>query len=209
MPEDRVLDGAALKALAHPIRFQIVERLMEQGPATASSLARELGENSGSTSYHLRQLAAQDLIEEATELGSRRDRYWRVMPGGWTLEGFELLLREDTREDAWTYLDEITRTRLDAVRRWHREAPRWGDEWVGRSLEMTGRFRLTPDELGALRDELVAVVDRYRDLQTDRRDVPVSGDEPYVPVRIQLDAWPIGDPPATASAADVEDPDEE
>jgi len=197
--EDRVLDAAALKALAHPIRFQLVELLGEHGPSTASALGRQIGENSGSTSYHLRQLAAQHLIEEASELGSKRDRFWRVVPGGWTLEGFDLLQHEDTRDDVQTVLDEVLRTRLNALRRWHRDGSVWGEEWVASTLEMTARFRLTRDELRAMRDELIDVLDRYRELQAGRADDPASAPEGTVPVRIQVDAYPTGDAPGSTS----------
>ena len=63
--EDRVLDSGALRALAHPLRVQIYDILSQYGPQTASSLAERLGESTGSTSYHLRALAKQDLIREA------------------------------------------------------------------------------------------------------------------------------------------------
>lgn len=193
-PHGRVLDAAALRALAHPLRFQLVELLIEHGPSTASGLGRLVGESSGSTSYHLRQLAEQNLIEEATDLGSKRDRYWRVPRGGWTLEGFDMLQREDTRGDAQMVLDEVLRGKFERLRRWHRDGPAWGQEWVEATFEMTARFRMTRDETRAMRDELDAVVDRYRDMLTRRRE---AGDEPpdAVPVVAQIDLFPTGDPP--------------
>jgi DNA-binding transcriptional ArsR family regulator len=53
---------------------------LADSPATASMLARELGESSGATSYHLRALAAAGLIIE--DLGRRkgRERWWRRDP---------------------------------------------------------------------------------------------------------------------------------
>ncbi|MBS3941086.1 MAG: helix-turn-helix domain-containing protein [Actinobacteria bacterium] len=198
----RVLDPPALKALAHPLRFQLVELLVEHGPSTASGLGRLVGESSGSTSYHLRQLAEHGLIEEAEDLGSRRDRYWRVARGGWTLEGFDLLERDDTRDDAQMVLDEVLRARMQRLRRWHRDAGAWGDEWVHSTIEMTSRLRLTRDELEELRDDLVAVIDRWRDRLGSRRD---DGTEPadVVPVTVHLDTFPTGDPPA-AGGPDAE-----
>lgn len=41
-------------------------------------MARRLGLNSGATSYHLRQLAEHGFIEEAPELGNKRERWWRA-----------------------------------------------------------------------------------------------------------------------------------
>ncbi len=63
-------------AMAHPLRFRMLE-LLAEGPSTASRLARQLGESSGSTSYHLRRLARSGAIVEDPELGTRRERWWR------------------------------------------------------------------------------------------------------------------------------------
>lgn len=63
-------------ALAHPIRFRIFELLRER-PATASQLARRLGESRGTASYHLRMLARGGAIVEDETLGTRRERWWR------------------------------------------------------------------------------------------------------------------------------------
>ncbi|HEY2790976.1 MAG TPA: helix-turn-helix transcriptional regulator, partial [Micromonosporaceae bacterium] len=76
--QDLLLDGAALTALAHPVRVRLVRLLREHGPSTASKLAATLDLNSGATSYHLRQLATAGLVEEAEDLGNKRDRWWRA-----------------------------------------------------------------------------------------------------------------------------------
>ena len=61
---------------------RIYDILSQYGPQTASSLAERLGESSGSTSYHLRALAKQDLIREATDRGTGRERWWERPIGG-------------------------------------------------------------------------------------------------------------------------------
>ena len=48
--------------------------LLRMGPSTASMLAREAGESSGATSYHLRELAKAGFVEEDPERGNARDR---------------------------------------------------------------------------------------------------------------------------------------
>jgi DNA-binding transcriptional ArsR family regulator len=73
-----VPDTTALKALAHPVRVRMLGLLRIHGPATATSLAARLKLNSGATSYHLRQLAEHGFIEEAGDLGNRRERWWRA-----------------------------------------------------------------------------------------------------------------------------------
>jgi DNA-binding transcriptional ArsR family regulator len=70
---------AQLRALAHPLRIQLMQALAE-GPATASRLARRLGESSGATSYHLRTLHRAGLVEEA-ERRNGRERWWQRPSG--------------------------------------------------------------------------------------------------------------------------------
>lgn len=71
-------DVTQLRALTHPVRMRILGLLRTLGPATASQVARRLGLNSGATSYHLRQLAEHGFVEEASDLGNNRDRWWRA-----------------------------------------------------------------------------------------------------------------------------------
>lgn len=74
------MGAAQLRALAHPLRLQLLEVLHVEGPATASQLGRKLGESSGATSYHLRALHRAGMIEEA-ERRNGRERWWQRIPG--------------------------------------------------------------------------------------------------------------------------------
>lgn len=76
------MGAAQLRALAHPLRLQLLDVLGVEGPATASQLARRLGESSGSTSYHLRALHRVGMIEEA-EQRNGRERWWQRVPERW------------------------------------------------------------------------------------------------------------------------------
>ena len=58
-----VSDPAALKALAHPLRLRILRHLGISGPATSTTLATALGENTGTLSYHLRRLERGGFVE--------------------------------------------------------------------------------------------------------------------------------------------------
>lgn len=75
-----VREVEALRVLAHPMRQRILRYLRQAGPATSTSLARDLGENSGIMSYHLRQLAEYDFVRELTGRGQGRQRWWQVTP---------------------------------------------------------------------------------------------------------------------------------
>ena len=53
---------------------------LRDGPATASMLARDLGESSGATSYHLRALEAAELVIEDLSRRKGRERWWMRNP---------------------------------------------------------------------------------------------------------------------------------
>src|SRR3954453_15164130 len=63
-------------ALAHPLRFRILE-LLREGPSTASRLGRRLGESRGAMSSPPRYLARAGAIEELAGEGTARERWWR------------------------------------------------------------------------------------------------------------------------------------
>src|SRR5437763_14688176 len=73
------MGAAQLRALAHPLRLQLLQVLQAEGPATASQLGRRLGESSGATSYHLRALHRAGMVEEA-EQRNGRERWWKRAP---------------------------------------------------------------------------------------------------------------------------------
>ena len=75
------MTAEAIKAFAHPLRTAMYQFLTAHGSATASQLARHLGESTGQTSYHLRQLERHGLIEddpEKADVGGR-ERWWRTV----------------------------------------------------------------------------------------------------------------------------------
>lgn len=82
----RAVGPAALKALSHPLRIQILDLLGHHSALTASGLAELLGETSGATSYHLRQLERHGFVQEVPGRGTARERWWERTPGGFTIE---------------------------------------------------------------------------------------------------------------------------
>ena len=62
-----VRDGAQLKALSHPARVEVLERLRE--PASAAEVARRLGQPRQRINYHLRSLDQVGLVEK---VGTRK-----------------------------------------------------------------------------------------------------------------------------------------
>jgi DNA-binding transcriptional ArsR family regulator len=71
---------ALYHTLTNPARLRILNYLRHHREANSTSLAKALGESTGTTSYHLRKLAEQRLIEEIPERSAGRERWWRVLP---------------------------------------------------------------------------------------------------------------------------------
>lgn len=76
--KDRLLTPSTIKGLLHPIRLRLFDLLQIDGPATATTLGRRIGQSTALVSYHLRVLAEHGFVVEDTERGDRRDRWWRA-----------------------------------------------------------------------------------------------------------------------------------
>jgi hypothetical protein len=72
-----ISDPKAMRALAHPLRLDLLE-VLTQGPSTAARCARELGSTQASCSFHLRQLAKYGFVERVPESDDGRERPWRL-----------------------------------------------------------------------------------------------------------------------------------
>lgn len=155
------LDATALRTLAHPLRSRLLSHLRLHGPATATDLAAALGTNSGATSYHLRRLEAVGLVRD-TEEGEGKRRLWAAA----TDHHFPVPSDFQGDEDSETALAWLTR---DYVRHFAEQAERWIDassswpaDWQDACGLADDAVLVTAEQLAALRDDLVAVVDRYR-----------------------------------------------
>jgi DNA-binding transcriptional ArsR family regulator len=173
------MTAAQLRGLAHPLRLELLQVLYAEGPATASQLARRLGESSGSTSYHLRALHRAGMVEEA-EQRNERERWWQrtpervaipnsIPPDASDRERAELQAAHAQIESILVERDEQALARWMTIRY---ELPlRWQDaQWIG-NLHMWG----TAAEIQAF---VAAVLDLARPLRkppedpaSDRREV--------------------------------------
>ncbi|MEV6765316.1 winged helix-turn-helix domain-containing protein [Streptomyces sp. NPDC051105] len=182
----RHLDARSLRGLAHPLRMQLLDSLRFSGPATASQLAERLGESSGATSYHLRQLAAYGFVEDAPEHGKGRERWWRTSHEGLY---FDEALFTDSNPAVRGALDmvmhEVATKHAQQVYTWLGNRHTWPEEWVQGSDMSDMTLRLTPRLANELIEKMHALVDSYRDL-------PEAADAPDAErVRIHTHTFPI------------------
>jgi DNA-binding transcriptional ArsR family regulator len=159
-----VLDAKGLRALAHPVRVQLLGLLRKYGPSTATRLAERLGVNSGTASYHLRQLGAAGFVEEDTERGNARERWWRSVHQMTELNDRDLADREP--EATLAYLQSVAANYTLRTQRTLNELQTMPRAWRDTFSISDWALRLTPEEAVALRQELRAVIARYR------RDTP-------------------------------------
>ena len=81
-----ITDPKAMRALAHPVRLALLERLQRYGPATATQLSPHVGATPSVTSWHLRHLAGFGLVRDAEVGGDRRERRWEAVARGFRVE---------------------------------------------------------------------------------------------------------------------------
>ena len=165
------LTSAMVRALAHPIRSQLLAALRTGGPATASSLAAALGTNSGATSYHLRQLADVGLVVEDVERGNRRDRWWNAAHRSHSWHDTEHDRDPDDRAAADWLLRNAHRVYGRQVERWHDRRFEWPTAWRDAADQSDFRIIVTADELAELDRRLHAVIAEYG------RDVDAAPDD--------------------------------
>ncbi|MEV0094405.1 helix-turn-helix domain-containing protein [Streptomyces sp. NPDC050738] len=150
-----IADLAALKALAHPRRQQVLQQLTLEGPATSAILARALGLNTGATSYHLRELARYGFVEETEGEGTRRARWWRVVPGDRRFPP-----RSRQTPEMRLVMDELNHhayaADLELFERLQRDSD--SDEFAYSRSEI----RLTLPELREFFEEYITLLNRYK-----------------------------------------------
>ncbi|MFJ3924932.1 ArsR/SmtB family transcription factor [Streptomyces sp. NPDC090022] len=191
----RTLDARSLRGLAHPLRIRLLSALRHHGPATASRLAERLGESSGATSYHLRQLAAHGFVVDAPERGKGRERWWRAAHDG-TLFDENLIHDPDpaVRGAADVFLQQVASIHAQELNRWLGGAQHWPLAWRRGSDLSDFTLRLGPEQALDLIHQLHAVIDSFRDRVPDGvPDGDAPGAEGVESVRVQVHVFPRAD----------------
>jgi DNA-binding transcriptional ArsR family regulator len=184
----RVVDLDSLKGLAHPLRVQILDVLSTYGNFTASGLADRLGESSGATSYHLRQLERHGFVREVEGKGIGRERWWERVPGGIRLSDRDLADTPAVRASSSLVLRQWERNRSQQLSEFVEHG--WdelADAWTDVSALNTINVRLTVDQLA----EVSAAFARFAEEYIDKflgQNLPGSR-----PVQIHFNAFPVVD----------------
>jgi DNA-binding transcriptional ArsR family regulator len=181
-------DARAMRALTHPVRLALVEALAHASrPVTATEAGRMIGETATTCSFHLRQLAKYGFVEEAPP-GPGRRRPWRLSSTG--------VRFTDAHEDpeaaiAAATLGRAMRERwLDRARASWEERDTLPPEWRDATGDMQYDMHVTPSELRAMQEEVLAIITRYHERARD----PSKRPEGSRPIEVLALFYPVTRP---------------
>jgi DNA-binding transcriptional ArsR family regulator len=160
-PSARITDPRVMRALAHPARIAIIEHLGSTGAVvTATECAGLVGLSPSATSYHLRELAKYGLVEQAPSRGDARERVWRSISSGFSVDGD--LDEPETRASMRALVDVYLNRDFARMRAWvarqHEEPKAWQDA----STMMGPMLLLNAEELAEVNRRVKEVLDPYR-----------------------------------------------
>lgn len=148
----------ALRALAHPIRLELIGLLRRGGPLTATQAGERLGESPASCSFHLRQLAKYGLVEEAGG-GRGRERPWQAtaVSTEWAARG-----NDPEADAAGALLSRVVVERhFQAALEWLDRRPAEAPEWIDAAAITDAILYMTPEELREVDEQIKALIAPY------------------------------------------------
>ena len=188
-------DPKAIRALAHPVRWALLEALGQAGTLTATQASDMLGESPANCAFHLRTLAKYGFVEEAGG-GRGRERPWRQAHDGMSWRSSEVGDPQFTR--AAEALDQVWMDRVMSRARYSlSKMSSWSDVYGDSLGGSVSRLFLTPEEAQEIHAEISAVFERVAGMGNrfgERRD-PTLRPPGAAPVEFALFAYPILDSP--------------
>lgn len=149
-------DPKAIRALAHPLRLDLMELLAAIGPATAAQCGRALDVPQANCSFHLRQLAKYGFVEDAGPGQDRRERQWRVPRERPTLRvasGQSLVGRELERT--------VVERELEAVLEYGARRDQESPDWRGKAGIVSALALVSPEEASEIEAKWLALLEPY------------------------------------------------
>jgi hypothetical protein len=176
-----------MRALTHPVRLALLQALELEGPLTATQAGELIGEPPNTCSFHFRQLAKYGFVEEAGPAPGR-SRPWRLTT--YRVHFSDLHQDPDTAVAA-RGLDRMLRERYFArLTDFYAARPDYPLAWQ----EVTGGseavLHVTPEELAAIDEEIMAILGRYQDRNADPARRPAAS----LPIEVLLFAYPVRPP---------------
>lgn len=178
MPEVLRLEVEQVRALSHPLRLRMLSVLTEEGPATSTALARTLGETTGATSYHLRQLARFGLIRERPDLGNDRERWWEAVARSY---GAGAPDSDEARAAGFELAAHVVEHDAQVVESFLAKRESYDVAWQDAVLFTNYTAWATPDELRSIARRIRDVLEEYRRAEAYER--PPGAQRIYIVLR--------------------------
>ena len=182
----RLDDPTVMRALAHPVRLDLLEALLLEGELTATQAGERVGESPASCSFHLRQLAKYGFVEE-TGGGKGRQRPWRLKD-----IGTEIAPDSDDDPEAALAAGQLTRLyferAINRLRNWWAAEHSFPSRWRNAAVTSQTIWWVTVEELEELNQRmqaelLFAYAERLKD--------PARRPEGALPVEFVAFAFPM------------------
>jgi DNA-binding transcriptional ArsR family regulator len=178
-------DPVAIRALAHPLRHDLMSIIGRLGRATTAEAARELGISHGLASHHLRQLAKYGFVEQVKGK-DHRERPWRLVA-----TSYDWGRARDTAEGsgAADVLEQLMAERaLEAFLDWQQRRKDWPQAWRKHTGFGESSVYLTQAELAEIDQTIDALFMRF--INERPIDDVASRPEGSVPVTFALFTLP-------------------
>ncbi|HET8589034.1 MAG TPA: winged helix-turn-helix domain-containing protein [Nakamurella sp.] len=159
----QISDPKAMRALAHPLRIQLLEAVVARGTATATELAEALGESAANCSFHLRKLAEFGYLERADD-ATGREKPWRAT------DPTQDFVTDPSDPESLASNTAV----MSAVREWDMarlqaaEGRQNPPAWRGATFQFGATMIITPDEAKELGRALQDLLSGYAARLTDR-----------------------------------------
>ena len=152
-----ISDPKAIRALAHPLRLDLLQILGASGPATAAQCGRVLGVSQASCSFHLRQLGKYGFVVDVGPGRDRRERQWQVAHLRLTVRmgaGGDEIVRQQVE-------GLVVERELQAILEYSRRPDGADPDWQHKAGIVTGMAVLSPDDAAELKEKWIALVRPY------------------------------------------------
>lgn len=164
----RITDPQSMRALAHPLRLQLMDLLGLEAELTATQCAERTGESVASCSFHLRMLAKYGYVEPGEQRG--REKPWRLVSRSRTI-GPDVDDPDSVRE-AGAFAQVIVDREATRLKRTIARAADLGPAWVDSMTIRTSSMWMTLEELEAMMERLGEFQDELKERFAARRDDP-------------------------------------
>src|ERR1022692_2996331 len=183
-------DPVAIRALAHPLRRDLMSIIGRLGRATTADAARELGISHGLASHHLRQLAKYGFVEQVKGK-DHRERPWRMVSTSYNWAGATATPEGSHAVDV---LEQVfAEQALDDFLKWQQRGKQWPEPWQKYAGLGLSTVYLTQAELAGIAEAVDALLVRY--INERPLDEVASRPAGSVPVSFTLFTVPGGEPP--------------